>query len=533
MPTKNYTYQKQIKTNQLFFIKMLPQSSPSILINDVEVKPRQIKILLFEKEESIKNLVYQQLKLFKTFTFKLVSVTSENEFKRQLKKVKPNLIISEYSLENTIGKEALTFCAMIYPEIPFLFIIDSLGKKTELEYLNAGATDFLLKENTNKLPPIIFKALRQSEEKNTLKNLKQKKWEESQRFKTLTEFSNTPVLVYNLKGIIQYVSPAITQVLGYSVQEFLGTNVEDYNHPEDLEQRRSIFKNLKKNRERFAKIEEERLLHKKGHYIWVRAVISDARLKPGIKGFISSFIDITERKIKSEALESTIDLLKEQNKRMLNFSYIVSHNLRSHASNIESITGFLETTDDEMEKKEMLTHLKNVSKSLNNTLYNLNEVVSIQSKTTLKVENIKLVPYIKNILSSMKNLIKTTNAVIQMEIPKNTKVYYNKGYLESILQNILLNSIKYKHPDRTPVISISSLEIQNFFILSITDNGIGIDLNKNGNKLFGMYKTFHGNKDALGIGLFMSKNQVEAMGGKIEVESTFGQSTTFKIFIKR
>jgi len=68
--------------------------------------------------------------------------------------------------------------------------------------------------------------------------------------------------------------------------------------------------------------------------------------------------------------------------------------------------------------------------------------------------------------------------------------------------------------------------------LSIEDNGIGIDLKKYDENLFGMYKTFHQNEDAKGLGLFIAKNQIEALGGKIEVKSEVDKGTTFTIFFK-
>ena len=109
-------------------------------------------------------------------------------------------------------------------------------------------------------------------------------------------------------------------------------------------------------------------------------------------------------------------------------------------------------------------------------------------------------------------------------------IKYNPAYLESIILNFLSNAVKYSHPQRTPVISFDLFHENNKPVLSITDNGIGIDLKRNGDKLFGMYKTFHGNPDARGIGLFITKNQIEFMGGHVEAESELNVGSTFKIF---
>jgi signal transduction histidine kinase len=98
------------------------------------------------------------------------------------------------------------------------------------------------------------------------------------------------------------------------------------------------------------------------------------------------------------------------------------------------------------------------------------------------------------------------------------------------LYNFISNAIRYSHPERNPEITITFSKKSNS--LSIKDNGIGIDLKKNGSKLFGMYKTFTNNPESKGIGLFITKNQVEAMGGKIEVKSELNIGTTFIIYLK-
>ena len=117
-------------------------------------------------------------------------------------------------------------------------------------------------------------------------------------------------------------------------------------------------------------------------------------------------------------------------------------------------------------------------------------------------------------------------------MPNDVMVNYNPAYLESILYNIISNSIRYRHPERKPVILIKWITENNMNVLQISDNGVGIDLAKNADKIFGMYKTFTNNSDSKGIGLFITKNQIDAMGGNITVESEPNIGTTFKIYIQ-
>jgi signal transduction histidine kinase len=97
---------------------------------------------------------------------------------------------------------------------------------------------------------------------------------------------------------------------------------------------------------------------------------------------------------------------------------------------------------------------------------------------------------------------------------------------------MITNAIRYKHPDRSPDIRIKSYRDDNWVVVDFADNGLGMDLNRYGNRLFGLYQRFHEHKEGKGLGLYMTRSQVTAMGGKIEVESEPGKGTTFKIFFK-
>ena len=251
----------------------------------------------------------------------------------------------------------------------------------------------------------------------------------------------------------------------------------------------------------------------------------------GEKMLFTGFIDITERKKMEAELNNSLNLVREQNKRLLNFSYIVSHNLRSHTGNIKTILDFFEKAQTEAEKEELFKYLRTVAKRLDETLYDLNDVVSIHNNIKLIIESLNLYYYVDRAMDVLHENAIMKNAVIRNLIPPDIEINYNPAYLESILLNLLSNAIKYSHPDRTPEITFEFSQENDKSILKISDNGMGIDLEKHGDKLFGMYKTFHGNKDSRGLGLFITKNQVEAMGGTIAVESNPDLGTTFKIGI--
>ena len=138
----------------------------------------------------------------------------------------------------------------------------------------------------------------------------------------------------------------------------------------------------------------------------------------------------------------------------------------------------------------------------------------------------KVMHHVEDVLKAE---IHESNATLKVNFSKCTEIDFVPAYLESILLNFTSNALKYRNPDVPLVITIESDVEAGKPILKVSDNGLGIDLEKHGGQLFGMYKTFHGNPNARGIGLFMTKNQVESLGGKISVESEPNKGTAFKI----
>ncbi|MBY0482053.1 MAG: PAS domain S-box protein [Chitinophagaceae bacterium] len=340
------------------------------------------------------------------------------------------------------------------------------------------------------------------------------------------------VLITNESGIITYANDNCLNVSQYSRDELLGQDLKYLNsgyHSKEFfkEMWRTInngeiWKGEVKNK------------NKQGKFFWVDCTIVpflDKDNKP--YQFISIQRDITISKNAEFELNKSFGLVNEQNKRLLNFSYIVSHNLRSHTSNILSILSFLEKEESPLERNELIQHLKRVARSLNDTLYNLNEVVSISNNINLLIEPLCLHDYINQAAKVLGEQINQKNALIQNQVAPDLMVNYNPAYLESIVLNFISNAIKYSHPERQPVVEVSVLNESGKTVLQIADNGIGIDMKRNRDKLFGMYKTFNNNPDARGIGLFITKNQIDAMGGTVTVESELGKGTCFKIYINQ
>ncbi|KAF2518513.1 PAS domain-containing sensor histidine kinase [Flavobacterium salilacus subsp. salilacus] len=304
----------------------------------------------------------------------------------------------------------------------------------------------------------------------------------------------------------------------------------DRMHPDDMKQHEvSRNAHLKGETAGFENI--YRIINEEGKYRWVlsrgKVVAYDDCGKP--TRAIGTHKDITLLKEKEIELGNTIDIIGDQNNRLTNFAHIVSHNLRSHAGNLKMLIDIFKGAKED-EKEEMLNHLEAISDSLYVTIIHLKELVDIQFEIKTVKENLNLRYYLKNILNILHNEITKHGVNIEINIPLDVTVNYNPAYLESVLLNFTTNAIKYSSSERKPMLSYDFEVIDGKKVLSISDNGLGIDLKKHKNSLFGMYKTFHKNQNSRGIGLFITKNQVEAMGGKIEVFSEVNKGTTFKIY---
>ncbi|MEY2630355.1 MAG: Adaptive-response sensory-kinase SasA, partial [Bacteroidota bacterium] len=346
-------------------------------------------------------------------------------------------------------------------------------------------------------------------------------------------FDQAPIGIVKLDSItgkFLTINKAYCKIVGYSIEELLNTNFQSITHEDDLAEDLANMEKLRNGLiDDFSM--EKRYIHKSGKIVWVNLIVAVLwREANKVLNHIAIVEDITDKKRAEEELKQSFELVSEQNKRLLNFSYIVSHNLRSHTSNIELISGLMEGIKSQEEQAEMVHLLQKVSKSLDDTMRNLNEVVNIRTNFNVTIERLNLHEYIEKSISVLEKQIRDKKVEVQNLVPKHIFIDYNVAYLESILYNFISNAIRYSHPKRKPLIVLQFDEKEK--ALSIADNGIGIDLKRNGENLFGMYKTFNNNPDAKGIGLFITKNQIDAMGGRIETKSEIDEGTTFTIYFK-
>ena len=256
-----------------------------------------------------------------------------------------------------------------------------------------------------------------------------------------------------------------------------------------------------------------------------------------------SAIDITERKRsermlnldkqkleeKNEELISLNQALENQTNQLQEFAYISSHNLRSPAGNIRALLDFYHNDPNEENFKIVLEKLDVVSEDLLDTINDLADVVKIKNEVSQDITKLSLSKLIAKTEHSLSQQINDTLAVIEIDLNGIEHIQASKTYMESIILNLTSNALKYSQKEVAPRIYISAAQDETCLILKVEDNGLGIDMELYGSKLFGLRKTFHKNKDSRGVGLFITKAQVEAMQGTIYADSEPGKGATFYI----
>ncbi|TVZ26786.1 hypothetical protein JM83_1776 [Gillisia sp. Hel_I_86] len=352
------------------------------------------------------------------------------------------------------------------------------------------------------------------------------------RYRALVENGAEVLTIFSKEGKAIYTSPSSEKLSGYSEAEIKSLNLGSLVHPEDFKVFQQQIHTAIQNPKQPIVGNPVRLINKMGEWRWAESTITSLLEDPNINGIVGNFRDVSEKKEAEINLNKSYQMVMEQNRRLLNFSYIVSHNLRSHSSNIQAILSLYNTTDIEDEKSNYIELLSKVGNALNLTLDDLNEVVSIGTNLDLKVEPLNVNVFLDKTIELLEVQINRKAAIIRRDVPDEMVIDFNPAYLESVLLNFLTNALRFREPERKLEISIKGTRENGAWILFVKDNGIGIDMECHGDKLFGLYKTFTTAPNSRGIGLFITRNQINAMGGEIFVESKVGVGTTFKVCFK-
>lgn len=329
-----------------------------------------------------------------------------------------------------------------------------------------------------------------------------------------------------------YVNPAFSNMSGYESQEVIGKSPNLFNGPNsDSNELKKLLDAIKSKEE--CQIETISYTKNNEEY-WISfSMIPVYNEENQLSHWISIQRDISEEKKREKEKEQLIRELTQNNKDLKQFSYITSHNLRAPLSNL---TGLLHLIDEiPIENEELQEILNGFNKSthlLNKTINDLVKVIIIKDNPSIQKEDVSLTDVFENVFSQLSFQIESHKPIIKIDFEEVSVININKAYMESIMLNLLANSIKYKSENRKLKVTIKTSQVDDSIVLTFKDNGIGIDLERNRDKIFGLYQRFHNYPDSKGLGLYLVKSQVETMEGTISIESEVNKGTSFTLTFK-
>jgi signal transduction histidine kinase len=245
-----------------------------------------------------------------------------------------------------------------------------------------------------------------------------------------------------------------------------------------------------------------------------------------------SIENVEVRNTIEEKLSERTDMLMHLNKQkeqLEEFTHIIAHNMRAPLSNLLLLADMIRTSENLEEKLIYINKQQPVLDFLHQTFEELVNSIYVKTDFTVTRDHIELEESFHKTLELLHQEILTSEASVTNDFSKAKTAYFPKKYIDSILFNLLDNALKFRAHKRKPIITITTYKNDGWTWLEIQDNGLGIDLNKHRNKIFMLNKTFHQHPNAKGFGLFITKTQIEAMGGEINIKSTPDVGTTFTI----
>ena len=328
---------------------------------------------------------------------------------------------------------------------------------------------------------------------------------------------------------IIYVNNAFCAMTGYKSKKVLSKPFNPFNTEElDSHEYEKFIAAIAEKRE--CQIETLTKKKNKEEY-WVRfSMIPIYNSDNELSHWISIQKDVTEERKQEKEKEQLIRELTQNNKDLKQFSYITSHNLRAPLSNLIGLLNLIEDIPiNDSELLEIINGFKKSTHLLNETINDLVKIIVIKDKISIQKENVTINEVVEHVFSQLKFQIERSKPILKLNFDEADTIYTNKAYLESILINLLTNSIKYKSETKKLKISITIKKTNNSTILKFKDNGIGIDLKRNSEHIFGLYQRFHDYPDSKGLGLYLVKSQIESLGGTIAIESEVNKGTEFTL----
>lgn len=342
------------------------------------------------------------------------------------------------------------------------------------------------------------------------------------------ELSPDLICIAGFDGYFKRINPTVSKILGYTNEELFALPINSFIYPDDQDLTAKKRNNLIKDTPLLNF--ENRYLTKTGEIVWLSWTSMPIKSEEVVFAIAKN---ITHKKKLEDDRNILLADLTKTNHDLKQLTYTTSHDLRSPVNNLLLAFDLMDISKIEDEETlEYIGVLKSAAENLKSTLNNYVDALSQKHALSVLIETIDLDECLQTVLQSIRSLLHDSKVTINVDFSDLPQINFNKAYLESIFLNLLTNAIKYTRPEAAPVITIKSGIADGTKQLVFSDEGIGFDLDKVKDRIFGFNQKFNNHADSKGIGLYLVYNHITSLGGHITIESKPNEGAKFVISFK-
>lgn len=456
---------------------------------------------------------------------------SVNDFYSKVAETLPEIIIADHSIKAPCLVESLESLKQNGTTIPVILVTDFESEEFARILTNTGVSDYVFIEKPERLPFAISSTV---ESHRTLQHSRSLMEQSRKEFSDLVENLPIGLSIWNAQKQLVYFNRALNAFSYENDDNFFHAwkkiSIDLY---DELNNTFSLDKEIltpclgngiNVSREDLCILKEDG----SKRYVNITAIPSKS-MDGQIRGAMVIFFDVTAQKIAGQKANVLADLLQMKSEELSQFSYIISHNLRDPIAKILGLASICDAATEET--KFIVQKVIEEANKLDSVVKDLNVIVSVRNVEKEKRESLTFDHEFSLVSQVLKREIQDSKAMIETDFDELNEVFTVKSYLYSVLYNLLSNSIKYRDIGKPLSIKMKTYRLGQYACLSVKDNGLGIDLHKNKEKVFGLYKRFHSeNIPGKGVGLHFIKSYAEALGGKVEIDSKLHEGTELKVY---
>lgn len=461
-------------------------------------------------------------------------VDSESELVDALEKASWDVVLSDYVLPGFNALAALLLVKQIAPDIPFIVVSDAVGEDVAASLVKAGADDFVLKRHLSRLGPSIRRGLRDAETRSSWRTAQRELQEREARFRSIIENVNDVVLILDSRWTVRYQSPSLERVLGYSPQEFLGADILDYVHFDDIEELQAAFMRPL-SASRSTSISECRVRHRNGDWRLMEGMVTNLLDDPAIEGFVTHGRDITDQKRAAE------ERLRTQRLASIgSLSGGIAHDLNNLLTPVLMASEMLV---DDLSDEDRHALVDGIRVSAGRASDLVKQLLSFARGIGTGRETIQPV-----------DLLNTLRRLLQFSLPKAVKQRIHPAdglwsipgdvtQLLQVLMNLCVNARDAMPNGGTLTVEAENAVLREYDVRSnpkalpgpyvhfkVIDTGVGIP-SRIRDRIFEPFFTTKEGEHGTGLGLSTSMEIVTTHGGLISVYSETDRGTRFSIYL--